>query len=93
MNFIIFLGLVAPIVYLMRVIRRGIMITRHVLVKTILISVVGFFVTSLISLLVLPDVTFAQGAQYMIATIVVGVIWALLLCGCYYLLQRITHRK
>lgn len=90
MEIVLFIGLFIPIVYIMRVIKAQQKIDKQVFVKTLIYSLIGSVGATIINGLVVN-----QGhalISYLLSGIIVGIIWASLLCGCYAIYQMIGKK-
>lgn len=88
MGSILLIGLLIPIVYLMQLTKQQ-QITIKRVGFTTLISVVGVVVAAILfSIFTAIETSFWI---YMLSAIIVGIVWALILSGCYYIYQLLTN--
>lgn len=88
MGSILLIGLLIPIVYLMQLTKQQ-QITIKRVGFTTLISVIGVVVAAILfSIFTAIETSFWI---YMLSAIIVGIVWALILSGCYYIYQLLTN--
>ncbi|PTI41614.1 hypothetical protein [Staphylococcus casei] len=89
MGSILLIGLLIPIVYLMQLTKQQQQITMKRVGFTTLISVVGVVVAAIL-FSIFTDIETSFWI-YMLSAIIVGIVWALILSGCYYIYQLLTN--
>jgi hypothetical protein len=88
---ILLVALLLPIIYLMQIIKmKQIIRMKHVYV-TVIVSTIDVTISTLILNMVKDYNT--SYFIVLLSGIIVGVVWALLLCGCYYCYQVLTNRR
>lgn len=89
MTLFIIVGVLIPIIYMMQLNIKDKRLTGHRMLNTILLSVGGILITTIIGNLVTQQQQSLLGTA--IGAIITGIIWALLLCGTYALLRLLRQ--
>lgn len=89
MGTILLIGLLLPVVYLMQLVKNKKPIDFNSTKKTVIISIVGVLLTTMLFFVFSTNHT--SFWLYFIGTLIIAVIWALLLCACYYFYQVLSN--
>ncbi|PHK50970.1 hypothetical protein [Staphylococcus edaphicus] len=89
MGTILLIGLLIPVVYLMQLTKKKEAINVKYTRNTVGISIISVVVTTIIFILLNHTNIPIWGT--MISAIIVAVVWALLLSGCYYIYQILSN--
>ncbi|MBF7016916.1 hypothetical protein [Staphylococcus durrellii] len=87
MSLVILLGVLLPVIYLMVKVVSNTYINKQIVLYTMVIAVIGMLISA-ITMALAGKTTHVP--YYFIASLLVGVIWALILCGCYYYYQKLN---
>src|SRR5699024_12683114 len=86
---ILLIGLLIPVVYLMQLTKKKKAIKLKQTKRAIFISVVSVVITAMI--FIMFNDTTTSFWLYLFSAIVVGIIWSILLSGCYYIYQVLSN--
>ncbi|MEP9852195.1 hypothetical protein ABDK10_05775 [Staphylococcus aureus] len=89
MGSILLIGLLIPVVYLMQLTKKKKAIKLKQTKRAIFISVVSVVITTMI--FIMFNDTTTSFWLYLFCAIVVGIIWSILLSGCYYIYQVLSN--
>ena len=90
MESILLVALLLPVIYLMQMIKMKTNMRMKHIYYTVLISTIGVTISSAV-LSFLKDYNHSL-FNVVFSAIILGVIWALLLCGCYYCYQVLVKK-
>ncbi|MCE5033114.1 MULTISPECIES: hypothetical protein [Staphylococcus] len=90
MESMLLVALLLPVIYLMQMIKMKTNMRMKHIYNTLLISTIGVTISSTV-LSFLKDYNHSL-FNVVFGAIVLGVIWALLLCGCYYCYQVLAKK-
>lgn len=89
MGTILLIGLLLPVIYLMQLVKNQKPIDFKSTKKTVIISIVGILLTTM--LFFIFNTNHTSFWLYLIEALIIAIIWALLLCGCYYFYQVLSN--
>ncbi|NWK85552.1 hypothetical protein HYE69_12110 [Staphylococcus sp. GSSP0090] len=89
MGTILLIGLLIPVVYLMQLTKKKAMINLKRTLNTVIISMVSVLITTIL-FIVFSHIHISIWST-VISAIIVSIVWALLLSGCYYVYQVLSN--
>jgi glucose uptake protein GlcU len=88
MNLVILLGVLAPIIYLMVKVVSNTVINKKITLNTIVIAMIGMLLAAIVMVIVNKPIHLFY---YIVASIFVGIIWGIILCGCCLFYQKLNN--
>lgn len=87
MNLVILLGVLAPVIYLMVKVVSNTAINKKITINTIVIAMIGMLLAAIVMVVVNKPIHLIY---YIVASIFVGIIWGIILCGCCLFYQKLN---
>ncbi|MDT3959325.1 hypothetical protein [Staphylococcus kloosii] len=87
MSLVILLGVLAPIIYLMVKVVSNTTINKKIAINTIVIAMIGMLLAAIVMVVVNKPIHLFY---YIVASIFVGIIWGIILCGCCLFYQKLN---
>lgn len=87
MNLVILLGVLAPVIYLMVKVVSNTVINKKITINTVVIAMIGMLLAAIVMIVVNKPIYLIY---YIVASIFVGIIWGVILCGCCFFYQKLN---